>query len=171
MEQNWFRSYLTNRVQCCEINGHKSSFKEVKMGVPQGSVAGPLLFLIFINDLCNATDLGTILFADDTTFQSSGSDLHELYAKVNYNLKKAESWFCANGLTLHPKKTKYILFTNHKEYRLENIYLCNDSVERIGENCPTKYFKFLGLLVDDKLNWHHHINLLRGKLSSVNFAL
>ena len=54
---------------------------------------------------------------------------------------------------------------------MEDIYLCGDSVERIGENLPSKYFKFLGILVDDQLNWHHHINLLRSKLASSNFAL
>ena len=71
---------------------------------------GPLLFLLFINDLPAATDFYTILFADDTTFQLSGSNMPVLYNKANSELAKAADWFAANKLTLNIKKTKYILF-------------------------------------------------------------
>ena len=168
----WFSNYLYERKQSTDINGIMSDVREVNMGVPQGSVAGPLLFVIFINDLFLATDMKTILFADDTTFQCTGSNLHELYDRVNYNLVKIENWFNANGLTLHPSKTKYMLFTNNKEhYHIRNIYLCGSKVDRVGEDCKDKYFKFLGMLVDEKLNWKYHINMLRKKLASSNFAL
>ena len=101
---DWFRSYLTGREQYVELNNAKSRNLPVTMGIPQGSVAGPILFIIFINDLANATDFFTILFADDTTFQLDSNNLATLYQSVNVNLKLAEIWFNSNKLTLNTKK-------------------------------------------------------------------
>ena len=78
-------------------------------GVPQGSVLGPLLFLIFVNDAPKGfKDLLTIIFADDTTLQMSNQDAKTLFEKINSALALASDWFKANKLTLHPSKTKYI---------------------------------------------------------------
>ena len=110
ISNEWFNNYLTGRQQYVVINGVKSSLKSIQCGVPQGSVLGPLLFLIFINDLPTATNFFTILFADDTTFQLSGSNMPELFEKANVELAKASDWFISNKLTLNIKKTKYILF-------------------------------------------------------------
>ena len=103
---DWFSNYLTGRLQYVVINGVKSSLKTIQCGEPQGSVLGPLLFLLFINDLPAATDFFSILFADDTTFQLTGNDMAELFAKANIELAKASEWFAANKLTLNIKKTK-----------------------------------------------------------------
>ena len=107
----WFQNYLSEREQFVSINGAESSMQSIICGVPQGSVLGPLLFLLFINDLPNATDFLTLLFADDTTFQLSGTNLNLLFEKSNVELDKASIWFKANKLTLNVKKTKYMLFT------------------------------------------------------------
>ena len=104
----WFKNYLNEREQFVDINGVQSDKKQITCGVPQGSVLGPLLFLIFINDLPNATNFLTLLFADDTTFQISGVDTDQLFLLANSELEKASVWFKANKLTLNVKKTKYI---------------------------------------------------------------
>ena len=85
----WFKNYLTEREQYVSINGENSSVNKLTCGVPQGSVLGPLLFLIFINDLPNCTELFTLLFADDTTFQTKGHNLAALFDLANVELAKA----------------------------------------------------------------------------------
>ena len=161
---NWFRSYLTGRVQCTEVNGAMSYPRTVKFGVPQGSVTGPLLFLILINDLHCALSANTILFADDTTFQLSGKHPSQLYSAININLERAVQWFRANYLTLHPAKTKYIRFVGkNSHYHKIDLVVGGVKIERIGSDCKTTSFKFLGLMVDDKLNWNDQIVKMKKK--------
>ena len=105
----WFQNYLSEREQFVTINGVDSDIVRIVCGVPQGSVLGPLLFLLYINDLPNATEFLTLLFADDTTFQYSGVNLDLLFEKANSELDKAAIWFKANKLTLNVKKTKFML--------------------------------------------------------------
>ena len=106
----WFKNYLRERSQFVSINGVDSSEKNIKCGVPQGTVLGPLLFLIFINDMPNSNNFFTLLFADDTTFQISGKDPKILFEIANKELSKAATWFRANKLTLNTSKTKFIVF-------------------------------------------------------------
>ena len=107
---NWFKNYLTDRKQFVFVNGIKSEEKKLECGVPQGSVLGPLLFLIYINDLPKATNFFTLLFADDTTFQLCHKSIKTVFEIANAELEKASLWFKSNKLTLNVKKTKYILF-------------------------------------------------------------
>ena len=104
VSNTWFKNYLTGRSKYVSINGVNSMSKQMMCGVPQGSVLGPLLFLIFINDLPSSIEFFTLLFADDTTLQFSNSNLTELYEKANQELLKAQEWFQANRLTLNVKK-------------------------------------------------------------------
>lgn len=170
----WFKNYLTEREQYVSINGENSSVNKLTCGVPQGSVLGPLLFLIFINDLPNCTELFTLLFADDTTFQTKGHNLAALFDLANVELAKAATWFSANKLTLNVSKTKFILFRKKNmlvDFNNFCLKIGEETVERIGSDCPTKYFKFVGHFLDEHLTWEHHVHHVHSRLSSGNYAI
>ena len=154
----WFRNYLDSREQFVTINGIQSVKKEIICGVPQGSVLGPLLFLIFINDLPNSTQFLTLLFADDTTFQISEADTDQLFMLANSELEKSSVWFRANKLTLNVKKTKYMIFSDQNLTTIPNkLQIGSQIIEQVGTNCKEKYFKFVGHVIDDKFSWEGHV--------------
>ena len=171
---HWFESYLTERKQFVCVDGVNSELRGIDYGVPQGSVLGPLLFLLFINDLAHATNLSTFLFADDTTFQLSSRNISQLLTVANKELEGASLWFQCNKLTLNVSKTKFIIFRN-RNMKLPNENIClkigSESLERIGFDMPLKNFKFLGHIIDEHLSWADHISYVRGKISSGNYAL
>ena len=108
-----FRSYLSNRKQKTCIGDIVSDLDIIEWGVPQGSVLGPLLFLIFINDIPNASELGTWLFADDTALVDSAESLSLLEFRMNTQVEKVQAWILANKLSVHyVKKSQYMLI-NH----------------------------------------------------------
>ena len=111
---NWISSYLNNRSQYVCYNNVNSDLKNITCGIPQGSILGPSLFILYINDLCNVSDiLKFILFADDTNIFCHGNDLKALENIINSELSHVNTWFSANQLSLNIKKTKYIIF-GHK---------------------------------------------------------
>ena len=115
---SWFKSYLTDRKQYVEIDGIKSSTKNLTTGVPQGSTLGPLLFIIYMNDINNVSDtFKSILFADDTSlsivislFQTQHNTRRGVSTHINQELAKITNWLRANRLSLNVSKTKYMLF-------------------------------------------------------------
>ncbi len=109
IELKWFKNYLSQRQQLVLVNGHSSSLLHILLGVPQGSILGPLLFLIYINDLPTCSKLLSFLFADDTTLLDSDSKITNLLPRVNEEFKKVV-YFRAHKLALHPKKTKFVIF-------------------------------------------------------------
>ena len=160
------QSYLHNRKQYIAYgNSSKTEYKNVICGVPQGSILGPLLFLIFINNICHSTPLlEAILFADDTNLFYSHNNVKELFRTMNAELSHLNDWFCANKLSRNTDKTKYVLF--HKAKSKDNLPLVlpdlfiND-VKIKRENS----LKFLGVMIDENLTWKTHIELVENKIS------
>ncbi|MFZ2538897.1 MAG: reverse transcriptase family protein, partial [Oscillospiraceae bacterium] len=162
--QDWFRSYLTNREQFVVVNGVRSSKSKIITGVPQGSILGPLLFLLYINDLCNASALlKFILYADDTNIFYSGNDINEMCNIVNSELKLVIEWFKVNRLSVNSKKTNFMIFGTHaKLNKLKSD--CTIVLDGIAIN-RSRSAKFLGVVVDDQLNWKEHIHYISGKIA------
>lgn len=107
---SWLESYLDNRYQFVQFNDHQSEMRRVTCGVPQGSLIGLKLFILYINDLCKASDLlNCVLFADDTTLYLSGDNIQQLITEVTRELSKMKKWFDQNKLSFNISKTKYII--------------------------------------------------------------
>lgn len=157
---NWMKSYLENRKQFVTIGGTDSSTKTMAYGVPQGSILGPLLFVIYINDIpgiCNFAKF--ILYADDANIILTGdcmSQIEEQLAQLSVNLVK---WVDCNGLALNLKKTNYMIFTRQKMNNFRDVYIAGTLIQRKSEA------KFLGVIVDDKLTWSQHIRSIKSKMS------
>jgi len=119
VELELMKNYLVQRYQYTDINGFISEFAEILAGVPQGSVLGPLLFLIYINDFQCATEFQSFLFADDTSLFMSGNNLENIQIKSQAELHRVEEWFKANKMQLNSKKTRFIIFNLPKTRRSE----------------------------------------------------
>lgn len=160
VELQFFESYLTNRKQSVFFNNSFSEVVSVSSGVPQGSVLGPLLFLVLINDLPSSLSCNSIIFADDTTLYSSSpnSNFDELSLTMSNAVIESNIWFRANGLSLNEGKTQNILFTLSK----------NPLSLELGDNTNVK---LLGIVLDPSLNWNPHIQIVCSRLSRVIFLL
>ena len=156
---DWLANYLTNRKQYVLYNGTESSVKQIVCGVPQGAILAPLLFLLYINDLANVSNMvKLVLFADDTNLYMSGGNIEQLMMSLNRELVKLESWFKVNKLSLNVAKTNFMVFTNRSVSIPVVIKLCGLTIDRVNVT------KFLGVLIDQSLNWKVHIEDLCLKL-------
>lgn len=158
---SWFRSYLSNRTQFVSIDDHNSSIKCIKYGVPQGSVLGPLLFILFINDLPNISEkVRFILYADDANIiitAETEAEIISIFEQFSGDLLK---WVNINGLFLNIKKTNYMIFTRKRNSILENYepHVGQAKIER------KSVARFLGVLIDENLSWNHHIAAVKAKM-------
>ena len=160
---SWLHSYLSNRKQFTTYNGFTSSIKEINCGVPQGSILGPLLFLLYINDLAYVSkSLFTIMYADDTNCFISGKDLTEISNTLNVELSKLVTWLKANKLSLNITKTHYMVFAPK---RLP-LFPINIKIDGCAISQVT-FCKFLGVIIDDSLSWCQHINFTKKKMAKV----
>lgn len=149
------KSFLEDRKQIVCIGSDKSNVVDMKCGVPQGSVLGPLLFILMINDLPCFVNTHTVLYADDTTFVNNSYNFDQLKTMTEDTICKASKWFRANGFLLNESKTQSMFF----------------SLKDLPHLGSSHTVKFLGIYLDDKLSWEPHIEYISGRLSRVIFLI
>ena len=157
---NIFQSFLTNRYQYVKILQCKSSNLKVPCGVPQGSSLGPILFLMYINDLPLATQFETTLFADNTFLLLSDSSILNLERRVNAQLENIDKWFRMNKISLNYSKTNYMIFNKHPHKTCN--YEFNLKIYNIVRVSTVKY---LGVILDENLTWSQHLKYLSSRLA------
>ena len=155
------RSYLGGRSQYVVYGGHESERGGVQCGVPQGSVLGPLFFLVYVNDMARACrGLDLVLFADDTNIFAEGRDPAELFGRVNGGLRELGEWFRCNRLTLNLKKTEYVYFRGPGggEVPVGGLEVGGEQIGKV------EGARFLGVWVDGGLKWAGHIGQVKAKV-------
>ena len=156
----WLSDYLNNRTQFVSYNNFKSTKRVIKCGVPQGSILGPLLFLIYVDDLARTCKYAKpFLFADDTNLLHCGKNIINMKTEINTDLSTIAEWLKANRLSLNIKKTHFMLFTNKNTTPVLNIQIDNNKINE------SKQTKFLGVIIDKKINWVAHISYINGKIA------
>ncbi len=126
---DWLKSYIFNRRQYVEINGHRSTTTTLNYGTGQGTILGPTLFLLYINDMHNCSNLNFIHFADDSSVFSSGDSIDSLCHNMNIELAKIDTWLCANKLSLNVAKSAYSIFSNRDFTSHPNICIRNANIK------------------------------------------
>ena len=158
------RSYLTSRFQYVSYGGFDSDKGIIKCGVPQGSVLGPLFFLIYVNDMVRACkELELVLFADDTNIFARARNPQELFGKVNKGLQELDVWFRCNKLTLNLKKTEYVYFGGRggRVVPEGGLRIGGETIRRV------EGVRFLGVWVDEGITWKGHIEKVRVKVGQL----
>ena len=158
----WFKSYFNNRKQFVSIEGICSEEAILHYGVPQGSVLGPLLFLIYINDLHSTIKFCTTRhFADDTNLLIKNKSLKQLKKRLNLDLRNLCNWLKSNKISLNASKTKLIIFRHPNKTVNYNLKVKIDGKKLL----PSTHVKYLGIIIDQHLNWSYHTDYISAKLS------
>ena len=158
----WFESYLSGRKQFVTIEGTDSRPIPIQYGVPQGSILGPLLFIIYINDLPNISKLAEfILYADDANIIITGTSIEEIQSKLDNLTSLLLKWVDSNGLALNLKKTHYMIFSNQRTAAFPEleVKIAGVTINRVTEA------RFLGVIIDEKLSWKKHIQAVKAKMN------
>ena len=167
IQLKWFTSYLKNRQTCVRYGENTSSLRPIYCSIPQGSSLGPLLFIIYINDIINTSKLlKFILYADDSVLYLQGKDIQTVINTINHELSLISIWLLANKLTLNVEKSHFILFSRKQNTHLDRSLKIDDK-----EITQVKETKFLGLTLYYNLKWNKHIQNITFKISKLNGIL
>ena len=169
---NLIRSYLTNRTQQVLSNGLLSNSSVIKLGVPQGSILGPILFSVFINDLplaITSDKVATDLFADDATIHATDKDINNVNAELQIALGEVSSWCSLNDMVINPSKTEAMVITTRQKHQLRPLLL-NITVNDIPVKEVNKH-RLLGVVIDKSLSWQNHIEMTCKTLSRHLYVL
>ena len=160
----WFKSYLQGRQQCVQYKGQFSAKQSVTHGVPQGSILGPLLFIVYMNDLPLFLNNPIDMFADDSTLHCSGKTIPELETKLNIDMENTRKWCTQNKMAVNETKTKTMLITT---YQKETVMKANSiNVTYQGANLENvESEKILGVQIDKHLTWENQVNNVCKKVS------
>ena len=155
------KSYLTNRYQYVHINNNSSILKQIKYGVPQGYILGPLIYIIYVNDFSNVINCNSKLYADDTCLTIKEKTIDSIHLSINEELFKVQRLMNANQLTMNPKKLTILLI----QPTLKNIKL-NLEIRMKNHNiCLCQYVNYLGINLNQYLNFKPHISILAKKMA------
>ena len=168
----WFQSYLSDRIQKSSVNGHLSTASPITCGVPQGSIIGPLLFLVYINDLPNCLEKASPrMYADDTSINLAAANVSDLENKINRELINLNRWLKANKLSLNIAKTEFMIIGSRQRIQTNccnhqfNIQLESKNIENVDHT------RSLGIFIDKNLSWKKHITETSKKIASAIGAL
>ena len=167
-ESKWFQSYLSDRQQLCKVNGISSNLQFIKCGVPQGSCLGPLVFLLFINDMpLSLHNSKVTMYADDTSLAYAFNSIDDITTAMNTELESLKKWLHGNKLALNvTKTTSMIIGTNRKLHESNSGELIQAHFKISGEAIEQKTsVKYLGVILDNQMKWIDHINLISSKVS------
>lgn len=164
---NWFKNYLTGRTQMVKIDNYMSKKMKVKLGVPQGSILGPLLFNLYINDLERSSNLVKMkMFADDTLIYIITDDINQATEIMNKEIKKVYEELCRHKLLVNVKKTKAMVVSKNQNHSNPvRIFLNDEPIEIVTQ------MKYLGIIIDDKLKFDKNIDYLCSKISKKNYVI
>ena len=169
---DWFKNHLKQRLQYVEYDGTAFSTRVIETGVHQGSILGPPLFIIYMNDIHKVSaNLKCILYADDTTIMSplcsfthgGNDDISLVEALINLELCKISDWYAVNKLSLNVQKTKFMIFHNYQSVisanEIPNLIICETNIERVTT------FDFLGITINEYINWNAHTSKIANNIS------
>ena len=157
----YLKSYYNSRKQVVYLNGYESDIMNISNGVPQGSILGPLCFLLFINDLPLAVDALSVLFADDAAFVLTSYSLTDLYLKINKLFADITTYLNNNRLVANSSKSKLMIFSSCPAQNLPDLTFGGEVIEWVDE------FKYLGLTITNKLSFAKHINSVALNISRI----